>query len=133
MQNKNPPNRGERLQLKLSNAFAHLAVADTDVVAATLYTPQELTLLAWIQDQNSGDNEPVAAQDTQNLDPAQSLWDKICLLFASNTAHEDMRPGSKYTGPCIVKAVPPKDYPERSDDSKEALLKYLDDFPKKKW
>jgi len=33
---KTPPSALERLQLKLSNAFAHLAVANTDVVAAAL-------------------------------------------------------------------------------------------------
>jgi hypothetical protein len=122
---KNPPNRREQLQLGLSNAFAHLAVADTDVVVATLYTPGELTVMAWIQDQNSSD------QDTQKepelMPKAMSLWDR---LFACNTANDAMSPGSNYQGPYIVKATPPTDYPKRSD-SKEALLQYLDDFPKK--
>jgi hypothetical protein len=136
MRNKNPPNRGERLQLKLSNAFVHLAVADIDVVAATLFTPEEITVMAWIQDQNSDDqDEPEAAQDTQKepeLMPKSKLpWDKISWLFASNTANDDMRPGSNYQGPCIIKAMPPTDYPK--SDSKKALIQYLDNFPKKWW
>ena len=135
MPNKNPPNRNEQLQLKLSNAFAHLVVANTDVVAATLYTPAELTVMAWIQDQNSGDqDEPAAAQDTQKEPESKSksilLWDKICWLFACNTANDAMRPGSDYQGPCIVKATPPMDYPKRGN-SEENLLQYLNDFPKK--
>jgi hypothetical protein len=134
MPNKNPPNRGERLQLKLSNAFAHLAVANTDVVAATLYTPQELTVMAWIQDQNSGDQDkPEAAQDTQKEPESKpkltSLWDEVCWLFACNTTNKAMRAGSDYQGPSIVKATPPKGYPKGSD-SKEDLLQYLDDFSK---
>lgn len=130
MPNKNPPDRGERLQLKLSNAFAHLAVADVDVVAATLYTPTKLTVMAWIQDQNSDDQDkPEPAQNTQKEPESISLWDKICWLFACNTANDAMRPGSNYQGPSIVKATPPMDYPKRSD-SKEALLQYLNDFPK---
>jgi hypothetical protein len=84
MPNKNPPNRDERLQLKLSIAFAHLAVADTDVVAVTLYTPEKLTVVAWIQDQNSGDQDkPEPAQDTQK--------------------EPELMPGSNYQGPSIVK------------------------------
>ena len=132
MLNKNPPNRGERLQLKLSNAFAHLAVADTEVVAVTLYTPEELSVMAWIQDQNLGDQDkPEASQNTPNSElMPKSLWDKICWLFACNTRNSDMRPGSKYQGPCITKATPPMDYLKRGD-SKEALLQYLDDFFKK--
>jgi len=112
----------------LSNAFAHLAVANTDVVAATLYTPEELTIMAWIQDQNSGDQDkPEAAQDTQKEPESKPNW-----LFNCNTTndHDAMRPGSNYQGPCIIKATPPAGYPNRSD-SKENLLQYLDDFPKK--
>jgi len=134
MPNKNPPNRDERLQLKLSNAFAHLAITTNEVVAATLYTPEKLTIMTWMQDHNSGyQDEPEAAQDTQKESeskPKSTVWDKICWLFACNTANTDMRPGSNYQGPCIVKPTPPKDYSKRSD-SKEALLQYLDDFPNK--
>jgi hypothetical protein len=137
MRNKNPPNHGERLRLKLSNAFAHLAVADNDVVAATLYTPYELTVMAWFQDhtQNSGDQddpEAASAQDTgaQKEPKSTSLWGKISWLFACNTPNDAMRPGNNYQAPRIVEATPPTDYP-KSSDSKEALLQYLDDFPKK--
>ena len=91
MPNKNPPNRGERLQMRLSNAFAHLAVANTDVVAATLYTPHELTVMAWIQDQNSGDQD------------------------------KPMRPGSNYQGPCIIQATSPAGYPNRRDSKENLL------------
>ena len=95
-----PPDRSERLQLKLSNAFAHLAVADTEVVAATLYTPEELAVMTWMQDQDSNDT-------------------KIC----------DLKPGSSYEGPCIVRATPPLGYPTASD-SKTNMLEYLNEFPK---
>ena len=55
----NPPDRSEQLQLKLSNAFAHLAVADTsEVVAATLYTPEELAVVTWMQDEDPNDKLP---------------------------------------------------------------------------
>ena len=112
-----------------------LAVANTDVVAATLYTPHELTVMVWIQDQNSGDQDkPEAAQDTQTEPESKPkltvLWDKVCWLFACNTTNNAMRPGSNYQGPCIVKATPPAGYPNRSD-SKENLLQYLNDCPKK--
>lgn len=123
------PDRGEKLQLRLSNAFAHLAVSNTSVVAATLYTPQKFSLMAWIQDLNSGD------QDTQKGPESKkpksiSLWDRICWVLAYNTTNDAMRPGSNYQGPCIVKATPPTNYPKRSDP-KEALIQYLDDYPKK--
>jgi hypothetical protein len=131
MSQKNPPNPVERVQLKLSNAFAHLAVANTDVVAATLYTPQALSVMTWLQDQSSDDEDqdkPEAAQDTHQK--PRWLWDKICWLFATNTKNTDMRPGSSYPGPRIVKATPPMGYPEGSD-TRVNLLEYLDEFPKK--
>jgi hypothetical protein len=124
-----PRDLGERLQLKLSNAFAHLAVANTDVVAATLYTPKDLTLLAWIQDQNSSDDQPGADQDTKKEPESKSVWDNFYWLFSCNTRNHAMRAGSKYPGPCITDATPPMDYPE--GDSKETLLQYLNNFPKK--
>lgn len=134
--NGNPPSPAERSRLKLSNAFAHLAVSSTEVVAATLYSPAELTVLAWIQDQDSGDDKPGAAQDTQKKSEElkskfQLFLNKFSWLFAFNTPNDAMRQGSNYQGPSIVKATPPTDYPE--SDSKEALLQYLKDFPTKKW
>ncbi|KIK01629.1 hypothetical protein K443DRAFT_122323 [Laccaria amethystina LaAM-08-1] len=71
----NPPNRSEQLQLKLSNAFAHLAVADnSEVVAATLYTPEELAVMTWVQDQDSNDQDkPEAAHVTQGA----TFWEKL--------------------------------------------------------
>lgn len=133
--NGKPPSPAEWSRLKLSNAFAHLAVSSTEVAAATLYTPKELTVMAWIQDQDSGDDKPGAAQDTQKESELnsklQSFLAKISWLFAFNTRNDAMRPGSKYQGPSIVKATPPADYPK--SDSKEALIQYLEDFPTKKW
>jgi len=46
--NGNPPTPGEWTQLKLLNAFAHLVVSSTEVVAATVYTLEELTIMVWI-------------------------------------------------------------------------------------
>ena len=137
MPNKNPPNQGEQLQMRLLNTFAHLAVANTDVVGATLYTLHELTIMAWIQDQNSSDQDkPEAAQDTHTEPKSKPkltvLWDKVCWLFACNMTNDAMRPGSNYQGPCIIQVMPPAGYPNRSD-SKENLLQYLNDFPKKWW
>jgi len=121
-----PQNRNEQLQLKLSNAFAHLAVADTEVVAATLYTPEELAVMTWMQDQDSNDQDkPKATQDTQKA----SFWEKICWLFATNTKIRDLKPGSSYEGPHIVGAMPPLGYPTASD-SKTNMLEYLNEFPK---
>ena len=131
--NKNPPNRDEQLHLKLSNAFALLAVTDTSVAATTLYNPAELSVMAWIQEEYPGDQNK-AAQNTQKEPDSRPistlLWDKICLLFAFNTRNDAMRPGSNYKGPCIVKATPPTNYPKTQSDP-AALLQYLDDFPKK--
>lgn len=123
----NPPDQSEQLQLKLSNAFAHLAVADTsEVVAATLYTPEELAVVTWMQDEDPNDwDKPEAAQDTQKA----SLWEKICWLFATNTKTRDLKPGSSYEGPRIVRAAPPPDYPT-AGDSKANMLEYLGGFPK---
>jgi len=132
--NGNPPSPAERSRLKLSNAFAHLAVSSTEVVAATVYTPEELTVMTWILDQDAGDDEP-GAQDTQTKSELKSKFqlflDRFGWLFTFNTPNDAMRPASKYQGPSIVKATPPADYPE--GDSKETLLQYLDDFPTKKW
>ena len=116
----NPPDRSEQLQLKLSNAFTHLAVLDNDVVAATLYTPEELAVVTWMQDQDPDDQDkPKAAQDTQKA----SFW--------QNTKIRDIRPGSSYnsSGPRIVKATKPPDYPT-ADDPKTNMLEYLRGFSK---
>lgn len=133
--NGSPPTPGERTRLKLSNAFAHLAVSSTEVVAATVYTPEELIIMAWIQDQDSGDDKPETAQDTKKKSESKStiqfFLEKCSWLLAFNTPHNAMLPNSTYQGPSIVKAMPPADYPE--SDSKEALLQYLDDLPNKKW
>ena len=84
---------------------------------------------AWVQDANSSDKDkPEAAQNTQK--EPKLLWDKVSLLFTYNTQNEDMRCKSVYTGPNIVKAMPPKNYPTNLSDS-EALIQYLDNFPKK--
>jgi hypothetical protein len=121
----NPPDGSERLQLKLSNAFANLAVADVEIVAATLYTPEELSILTWMQDQEVNDwDKPEAAQDTQE----PSFWKKICWLFATNTNISDLKPGSSYEGPRIVRATPPPGYPTASD-SRTNMLEYLEEFP----
>ena len=102
MINHNPPDRNERSQLRLSNAFANLAAVSgsTEVTVATSFTPAGLTFLAWIQDQPAPESQP-------NLT-------------------------SNYQGPHVqvVKAMPPTDYP-KGNDSKEALLQYLNDFSKK--
>jgi hypothetical protein len=147
---KTPPTSSERRQLRLSNAFAHLAVTDTqaDVIAATAYTPQELSVMTWNQEQSSND-EDEPAQDMKNPkslwdrifsddedEPAQdtedpkSLWNWFFWLFAINTKKDDMRPGMPYLGPCIVDAMPPEGYPKGSDP-RVNLLQYLDEFPKK--
>jgi len=127
---KTPPSAFERLQLRLSNAIAHLAVANTDVAAATLYTPQALSVMTWVQDQSSdkpADDQDKPAQDTR--DP-KSLWGRISWLFATNPKNVDPRPGSGYPGPSVVKAIPPAGYPKGSDP-RGNLLQYLDEFPKK--
>ena len=123
----NPPDRSEQLQLKLSNAFAHLAVADSsEVVAATLYTLEELAIMTWVQDQDPNDQDkPEAAHDTQKA----SFWEKICWLFATNTKIRDLKPGSNYEGLRIVTATPPPGYPT-ARDSKANMLEYLSGFPK---
>jgi hypothetical protein len=149
MVNKNPPNQSELSQLKLSNAFALLAVSSTDVVAAAMYTPYELHVMAWMQDQDvqgSQDNpEAAQAQKTSNAAAETSnaaaetssvaadlkkVWDRFAWLFATNTPHKAMNATSDYQGPCIVKATPPETYANGSD-SKEALLKYLNEFSEK--
>jgi len=86
--------------------------------------------MMWMQDQSSddlADDQDKPAQDTKN---PKLLWDKISWLFATNTKNVDLRPGSGYPGPCIVKAMPPVGYPEGSDP-RVNLLQYLDEFPKK--
>lgn len=129
---KTPPNPEEVMRLRLSNAFAHLAVTDCEVVAATLYTPEKLTVMTWIQDQ-------IQDQDAQDTQPepepkskTPSLWDRICCLFTCNTKKDAMRAGSDYKGPCIVKATQPKNYPMGGNSSKENLLQYLDNFPERR-
>ena len=117
------------LQLRLSNTFTHLAVTNTDVVAATL---QALSVMTWMQDQSFDDlanDQDKPAQDTKN---PNLFWEKISWLFATNTKNVDMRHGSSYPGPCIIKAEPPVGYPKGSDP-RVNLLQYLDEFPKKWW
>jgi len=123
---KTPPSSSERRQLKLSNAFAHLAVIDTDVVAATLYTPQVLSVMTWNKEQSS-DDEDEPAQDTEN---PKSLWGRFFWLFTTNTKNNDMRSRIAYQGPSIAEAMPPEGYPKGSDP-RVNLLQYLDEFPKK--
>lgn len=123
-----PPDRSEQLQLKLSNVFAHLAVAENEIVAATMYTMEELAVLTWMQDQDPNDRDkPEIAQDTKKA----SIWEKVSWLFATNTRLPDLKPGSDYRnkGPRIVKAEPSPDYPTASD-SRTNLLEYLKGFPK---
>jgi hypothetical protein len=129
--NGNPASPAELSRLKLSNAFAHLAISSTEVVAATLYSPAELTVMAWIQDQGSDNDKPGAAQDTQKESELKSKFQSLfSWLFAFNTPHDAGRSDSKYQAPKIVQATPPADYPK--DDSAEALIQYLDDLPTKK-
>lgn len=143
MVNKNPPNQDELSQLKLSNAFALLAVSSTDVVAAAMHTPEELHVMAWMQDQDvqglQDNPEAEAAQAAETSNAAADLnlgsisskvWDRFAWLFATNTPHKAMNATSDYQGPCIVKATPPEAYANGSD-SKEALLKYLNEFSEK--
>jgi len=92
-----PASPHEWLQLKLSNAFAHLAITDTEVAAATLHTPGQLSVLTWMQDQVLDDqdtddqDEPGAAPVPQ--DP--SIWDKFLLMFADDQDTDDQdKPGA---------------------------------------
>jgi hypothetical protein len=129
---KTPPSKSEKVHLRLSNAFALLAVVNTDVVAATWYIPGTLSVMAWQQDQNSddlADDQDKPSQDSGSPKP-NWVWHKICWLFATNTKNADLRPGSGYPGPCVVKPMPPADYPAGSDP-KVNLLPYLDEFYKK--
>lgn len=134
MANGKRPNQEEQIRLKLSNAFALLAVSNNDVVAATLYTPEKLSVMTWIQDQISDDQDK-DAQDTQREPESKpksiSLWDKMCWLFTYNTRHNAMQGGSNYQGPRIVKATQPTNYPTGGNSSEENLIQYLDNFPKR--
>ena len=123
---KTPPTSSERRQLRLSNALAHLAVINTDVVATTLYTPEVLFVITWNQEQSPNDDEDEPAQDTkqhklksiwdrilsedaeaaQDTENPKSLWDKFFWMFSTNTKNVDMRPRFLYPGPCIVDAMP---------------------------
>jgi hypothetical protein len=130
---KTPPSRDERKHLRLSNAFALLAITNTEVVAATLYTPQALSVLAWMQDkdqsQDQDQDQPAQDQPVQDQ-PSSKFLDRICWLFSTNTKNTDMRSGSTYPGPCIIGADSPEGYPE-GGDPRANMLQYLDEFPKK--
>jgi hypothetical protein len=119
----------ERLQLKLSNAFAHLAITDFEVAAATMYTPGQLFVLTWMQDQHldgQDKDKAGAAQVPQEPSFCKSLF----LMFATNTMFDDLNPKtSTYPGPRIVGVAPPPDYPNASD-SKKNMLDYLAQLPK---
>ena len=56
-----PPSASERKQLKLSNAFAHLAVTNHEVVAATLYALEGLAIMTWMQDEEPDGHEKLEA------------------------------------------------------------------------
>jgi len=127
---KTPPSLVEKFQLRLSNAFTHLAVTNTDVVAATLYTPEALSVMTWVQDQCSDDLADDQDKPAQDAKKPESLWNRISWLLTTNTKNADMRRGSRYSGPCVEKVIPPVGYPEGSDP-KVNLLQYLDEFPKK--
>jgi hypothetical protein len=123
-----PPSASERKQLKLSNAFAHLAVTDHEVVAATLYAPEGLAVMTWMQDEEpDGHDKPEAAQGT----PKAKFWDKMLWVFTTNTRSPDHQPDSAYRqeAPRVVEATPPPSYPT-AGDPKTNLYKYLHEFPK---
>lgn len=126
-----PADSHERLQLKLSNAFAHLAITNTEVAAATLHTPGRLFVLTWMQDQGKDPDYQDKREDAQvPQNPLVLFWEKLCLILATNTNISDLKPDSGYH-PRIVGVVPPPGYPTASDDSRTNLLDYLDQFPKK--
>jgi hypothetical protein len=123
-----PPSASERKQLKLSNAFAHLAVTDHEVVAATLYAPEGLAVMTWMQDEEpDGHDKPEAAQGT----PKAKFWEKMLWVFTTNTRSTDHEPNSAYRKECprVVGATPPPGYPT-ADDPKTNLDVYLREFPK---
>jgi hypothetical protein len=119
------PTPSERRQLKLSNAFAHLAVTDNEVVAVTLYDPEGLAVMTWMQD--DAQDKPEDAQGA--LKP--TLWDRMFWVFTTNTRHPDHLPDSDYRKECprIVDATPPPGYPT-AGDPKTNLLEYLNKFLK---
>ena len=123
------PSASKRKQLKLSNAFAHLAVTNNEVVAATLYALEGLTIMMWMQDEEPDSwDKPETAQDT----PKAKFWDKMSWVFTTNTRLNDHHHTSAYRAesPWIVKAMPPPGYPT-AGDPKTNLCEYLDEFPKK--
>jgi len=123
------PSASERKQLKLSNAFAHLAVTDNEVVAATLYAPEGLAVMAWMQEEEPNcRDKPEAAQDA----PKPKFWKKMSWVFTTNTRLDDHEDDSAYRRECprIVEATPPPGYPTASDP-KTNLCEYLREFPKK--
>ena len=120
-----PANSQERLQLRLSNAFAHLAIIDVEVAAATMYTPGRFFILAWMQDQDPDDpHKPEAAPQEP------SIWERLLLMIATNTKISDFKAKNNYPGPRIVGVAPPPGYPNASDP-KTSMLEYLDQFPKR--
>ena len=133
---KTPPSSDERKHLRLSNSFALLAITNTEVVAATLYILQALSVLAWMQDkdqsQDQDQDQDQPAQDQPAQDQLSSKfwdWERICWLFSTNTKNMDMRSGSTYPGPCIIGADSPEGYPE-GGDPRANMLQYLDEFSK---
>ena len=123
-----PPSASERKQLKLSNAFAHLAVTDHEVVAATLYAPEGLAVMTWMQDEEpDGHEKPEADQGT----PKANFWERMLWVFTTNTRSTDHQPNSAYRKECprIVGATPPPGYP-MAGDPKTNLYEYLHEFPK---
>lgn len=123
---KTPPSSDEWKHLRLSNSFALLVITNTEVVAATLYTPQALSVLAWMQDKDQSQD-----QDQDQDQPSSKFWDweRICWLFSTNTKNTDMRSGSMYPGPCIIGADSPEGYLE-GGDPRANMLQYLDEFLK---
>lgn len=124
------PSASERRQLKLSNAFAHLAVTDNQVVAVTFNAPPEpenIAVMTWMPGEA---DKPEAAQEP----PKASLWEmmsKMSWVFTTNTRHPDHFDGSAYRKECprIVAATPPPGY-ATTGDPKTNLCEYLHEFAK---
>jgi hypothetical protein len=123
------PSAEERRQLKLSNAFAHLAVTNHEVVAATAYAQRGFSLMTWMGDEEpDGHDKPEASQG----EPKAKFWQKLFWVLATNTRTADHNSNSQYRQECprVVEATPPPGYPT-AGDPKTNLYEYLGEFPKK--